>query len=63
MAEQLLRNADIEPTAEIIAAGLGAANNVYTAFIRLWTGDTIMTAKHGFQKVNINGQQHEAQIK
>ena len=34
MAEQLLRNADIEPTAEIIAAGLGAAYNVYTAFIK-----------------------------
>ncbi len=33
MAEQLLRNADIEPTAEIIADGLGTANNVYVNFL------------------------------
>lgn len=33
MAQQLLRNPDTAPTAEIIADGLGAANNVYVEFI------------------------------
>lgn len=33
MAEQLLRKADIVPTAEIIADGLGDANSVYTHFL------------------------------
>lgn len=33
MVQQLLRNADIEPTAEIIAEGLGTANTVYTRFL------------------------------
>lgn len=33
MAEQLLRNADIEPTAGIIADGLGASNTIYLEFI------------------------------
>ena len=33
MAEQLLRNADIGPTSEIIATGLGKANTVYINFI------------------------------
>lgn len=32
MTKQLLRNPDIEPTAEIIAAGLGAANTAYITF-------------------------------
>ena len=31
--EQLLRNPDIEPTSEVIAAGLGAANDAYAKFI------------------------------
>ena len=33
MAEQLLRDADIEPTARIIADGLGASNTIYIEFI------------------------------
>ena len=32
-AKQLLRDADVTPTAEIIAAGLGAANQAYIEFI------------------------------
>lgn len=32
-AHQLLRDADIEPTADIIADGLGATNAVYLKFI------------------------------
>lgn len=32
-AQQLLRDANIEPTAEIIADGLGAANTVYLKFL------------------------------
>jgi len=31
--EQLLRNANVEPTDEIIADGLGTASNSYTKFI------------------------------
>lgn len=31
--KQLLREAEIEPTAEVIAVGLGAANEAYTKFI------------------------------
>ncbi len=34
MAEQLLRNPDIEPTDEVIAACLGAANGAYIQFIK-----------------------------
>lgn len=33
MAQQLLRDANIRPTAEIIADGLGATNTTYTKFI------------------------------
>lgn len=33
MAQQLLRNPNIEPTKEMIAEGLGAANTVFTAFV------------------------------
>jgi len=31
--DQLLRNPDIEPTSEVIAGGLGAANDAYAKFI------------------------------
>lgn len=34
MAQQLLRDANIKPTAEIIADGLGETNTVYVKFIR-----------------------------
>ncbi len=33
MAEQLLRNPEIEPTAEIIAEGLSESNSVYVRFV------------------------------
>ncbi len=33
MSEQLLRDADIKPTPEIIADGLGATYNIYTKFV------------------------------
>jgi len=33
MAEKLLRNADIEPTPEIIANGLGESNSVFINFV------------------------------
>lgn len=33
MAEQLLRDANIEPTAEVICAALGAANGAYINFL------------------------------
>jgi hypothetical protein len=32
-AQQLLKDANVKPTAEIIANGLGATNNTYTKFI------------------------------
>ena len=32
-AQQLLRDANVKPTAEIIADGLGATNTTYTKFI------------------------------
>ncbi|MGI6105185.1 MAG: DUF3788 family protein [Raoultibacter sp.] len=34
MAQQLLRDATVKPTAEIIAEGLGAANTVYVKFLK-----------------------------
>lgn len=34
MAQQLLRNPDIEPTNEIISNGLGESNDVYTIFLK-----------------------------
>jgi len=33
MSDQLLRSPDIEPTSEVIAAGLGSANSAYVQFI------------------------------
>lgn len=33
MAQQLLRNPDVEPTAKVIAEGLDNANSVYTHFL------------------------------
>ncbi len=33
MSQQLLRNADIEPTTEIITEGLGTSNSIYMKFV------------------------------
>lgn len=69
---QLLRNPDIEPTSEIIAEGLGAANNAYIKFIgelkshdiqmewRYYTDVKAWLAKGLYKWTGIRGGQKEA---
>ena len=71
ISQQLLRNPDIKPTNQVIAKGLGEANNTYIRFVndlknmvfRLWSGVTIMTVRLGFLKVNTSGQHRAGQIR